>query len=141
MTKNIGSRLLHLREDKGKEKQDLATYLDVTARSYARYETGERIPDLETVDRLADYFGCTVDYLLGRGESRLLNIISREEAICYKDITRKGYNGKLAHGLMKEIIDNQSYHERVHLSDNDAVNYVSRERMKALLTSLLTDLG
>lgn len=141
MTNNIGSRLTHLREDRGKERQDLAKYLGVAVRTYARYETGERIPDLDTIIRLADYFSCTVDYLLCREQSQTFNIIDREQALCYKDIVKEGYNGKLAHGLIKQIIDNQSYHERIHLSDNDAVNYVSKDSMKALLTNLLIDLG
>lgn len=137
---NLGNRLKQVREDNGKSKDEVAVYLVITSRSYSRYETGERVPDLETVLRLADFFGCSIDYLMDREASRSLNVIEREEAICYKDIRNKGYNGKLAHGLIKEIIAKQGYHERVHLSDNDRVNYVSKHSMRGLLMKLLAEL-
>ncbi|MEY8463730.1 helix-turn-helix domain-containing protein [Streptococcus merionis] len=141
MKHSISSRLSHLREDSGKEKQDLARYLGITPRSYSRYETGERTPDLSVLICLAEYFNCSVDYLLGRERSNSLNVIDREDALCYKDITQKGYNGKLAHGLIKEIIEKQSYQERVHLSDNDSVKYVSKDHMRQLLMRMLAEIG
>ncbi len=36
--------------------------------SISRYETGEREADYETLIKLADYFGVTVDYLLGKDD-------------------------------------------------------------------------
>ena len=45
---------------------EVATYLGISQQAYANYENRRREPDLKTVDRLADYFGVTVDYLLGR---------------------------------------------------------------------------
>ena len=34
--------------------------------SYARYEKGEREPDIATLKTLADYFDVSVDYIIGR---------------------------------------------------------------------------
>lgn len=30
------------------------------------WETGDRSPDPETINKLADFFGCSTDYLYGR---------------------------------------------------------------------------
>ncbi len=59
-------RLAELRNGKGFTQQQVS---DMTGLSRARlnnYEQGVREPDLDTVTKLADFFGVTVDYLLGR---------------------------------------------------------------------------
>lgn len=45
---------------------DVANALGVSSVVYCRYETGARQPSVETLIQLADIFGVTVDYLLGR---------------------------------------------------------------------------
>ncbi|WP_425059216.1 HTH-type transcriptional regulator Xre [Sporomusa carbonis] len=59
-------RLAELRNGKGFTQQQVA---DMTGLSRARlnnYEQGVREPDLDTVTKLADFLGVSVDYLLGR---------------------------------------------------------------------------
>ena len=38
----------------------------VNPRTYRHYETGDREPKMATLIALADYFGVTLDYLVGR---------------------------------------------------------------------------
>ena len=54
---------------KGIPQQTVADYLGINRVSYARYESGERQPDFHTAERIADLFGVSVDYLLGRDNS------------------------------------------------------------------------
>lgn len=35
-----------------------------------RYEHGESVPDIESLIAIADYFGVTIDYLVGRENNR-----------------------------------------------------------------------
>ena len=60
------NRIRDLRIAQGMQQADLARELKVSRVSISRYETGERDPDLATILRLCDIFGCTTDYLLGR---------------------------------------------------------------------------
>ncbi|MBR3763966.1 MAG: helix-turn-helix transcriptional regulator [Clostridia bacterium] len=39
----------------------------------SKYETGERVPPTETLVRLADYFGVSIDYILCRTENPDVN--------------------------------------------------------------------
>ena len=55
-----------LRLDKGLNQQTVANYLGITQQAYANYERGVRQPDPDTLLKLADFFGCSVDVLLGR---------------------------------------------------------------------------
>lgn len=45
---------------------EVATALGVSAVVYSRYETGSRQPSIDVLIQMADIFGVTVDYLLGR---------------------------------------------------------------------------
>lgn len=65
----LPERLKRLREAKGLSQYELAKALGYTRGQIGNYEQGTRRPDPETLQRLADFFGCSVDYLLGRGES------------------------------------------------------------------------
>ncbi len=68
--KILGERLQQLRKEQGLKQKDMAEILDVTLRHYQRMEQGNvNIPTL-TLCALADRFGVTTDYLLGRSEDR-----------------------------------------------------------------------
>ena len=58
-------RIRSLREAHGLTQSELAAKLSITQPAVYRYENG-RIPDSETLCKIADIFGVTVDYLLGR---------------------------------------------------------------------------
>ena len=61
-------RLRQLREDHDKTQTEIAEYLGINQTVYSRYETGKRQPSIDIIIQLADLFGVTVDYLLGRQE-------------------------------------------------------------------------
>ncbi|MBE6947429.1 MAG: helix-turn-helix transcriptional regulator [Ruminococcaceae bacterium] len=59
-------RIRDLREDNDLKQRDIAEYLICDQSLYSKYERGERPLPLEYADKLADYYGVSVDYLLGR---------------------------------------------------------------------------
>ncbi len=60
----LAQRLRLLRGDRS--QREVAEALKVTRSAYSMYEIGERAPDEALLVRIADYFGVTTDYLLGR---------------------------------------------------------------------------
>lgn len=58
-----------LRNEKNYSQQKLANIIGVSRSTIAMWETGASQPDNDTLKRLADIFGVTVDYLLGRENS------------------------------------------------------------------------
>nr|DAN97921.1 MAG TPA: Repressor protein CI [Caudoviricetes sp.] len=58
--------LKRLRKQKGLKQKDVADFLGITVSAYGNYELDQRQADYQTLGKLADYFGVTVDYLLGR---------------------------------------------------------------------------
>ncbi len=59
-------RLRELRKARNLTQKQVGDVLGITDQSYSRYETGEREPSLESLLKLSDLFGVTVDYLLGQ---------------------------------------------------------------------------
>jgi repressor LexA len=62
----FANRLKSLRRDKGLYQKDIADYLGITTSAYGFYEQGKREADYETLSKLTDFFGVSIDYLLGR---------------------------------------------------------------------------
>ena len=65
-----GAILTALRRERGLGQKEMAAYLSLSTGTISNYENGVHSPDLNTLCRLADYFGVTTDYLLGRTDFR-----------------------------------------------------------------------
>lgn len=63
-------RLKKLRKEKNLYQKELAEILGVSRPTISQYEAGTRRPDNETLEKLADYFKVSIDYLLGRTDER-----------------------------------------------------------------------
>lgn len=55
-----------MREDRDLRQKDMAEYLRCTQVSYSHYELGKRDIPTDVLIRLADFYGTSTDYLLGR---------------------------------------------------------------------------
>ena len=62
----IKLRLKELRLEKNLTQQQLATVLNISRAVYGRYENGTRAVPIEVLWELADFYGESVDYLIGR---------------------------------------------------------------------------
>lgn len=64
----ISAKLKSLRKQKGINQEEAAQLLGVSLSSYQKYERKKNsvTPSLEVLVKLADFYGVTMDYLLGR---------------------------------------------------------------------------
>ncbi len=67
---NFAERLLLLRKERKLNQEDVLEPFDLSVRTYRRYETGEREATISTLWKIADFYGVSVDYLIGRSEER-----------------------------------------------------------------------
>ena len=63
-------RLKELRKRRNISQLKLALDLNMNQNSISRYENMEREADYKTLIKFADYFGVSIDYLLGRDEKK-----------------------------------------------------------------------
>ena len=64
------NRLRFLRTEKGESLEKIARYLNVTIQTISNYENEKRDMTPDTILKLADYFGVSTDYLLGKTDIR-----------------------------------------------------------------------
>ena len=62
------NRIKEIRNLKCIRQVDLARILGISQSTLSTWESGRYEPDIEAINHLADFFGVTVDYLLGREE-------------------------------------------------------------------------
>lgn len=65
MVINIGENIKNLRTARGDTQEKLADALNVSPPAVSKWERGEALPDITLLPPLAEYFGVSVDKLLG----------------------------------------------------------------------------
>jgi transcriptional regulator with XRE-family HTH domain len=61
-------RLKELRRNRKLKQIHIAEILNCSQGVYSRYENEEREPPFDIIKKLADFYGVTVDYLMGRDD-------------------------------------------------------------------------
>ncbi|MCD7824587.1 MAG: helix-turn-helix domain-containing protein [Clostridiaceae bacterium] len=61
----LGKQLKILRESRQKNQQEVCAALNIEQSTLANYENGKRMPKIEILIKLAEYYQCSVDFLLG----------------------------------------------------------------------------
>ena len=58
--------LKELRKEKNILQKDVAKELNIKNTTYSNWEVGVSEPDIQSLKKLADFFGVSIDYLVGR---------------------------------------------------------------------------
>lgn len=66
MEKTLGQKIRELRRQKGWSQEQLAESVDYSRQLISHWEIDKVRPDTETLSKLADIFGVSTDFLLGR---------------------------------------------------------------------------
>ena len=69
------NRLKFLREEKGLFQSDIAKFLGVSISAVGFYENEKRDMSPDTIVKLANYFGVSTDYLLGKSNNRNSDVL------------------------------------------------------------------
>ena len=62
----IIERLKKLRKEGKLTQKDIATFLNISQPAYQQFESGKKKMNLETMEKIADFFNVSTDYLLGK---------------------------------------------------------------------------
>lgn len=127
-------RLKEIRKSKKLSQQQMADYLCIQRNSYTRYENGNRMPDHDTLLKIANYLDVSLDYLFGRTDDPVLYVDTkkdpspseREQAL---NVAQAALNGEAAPAmpadvkalseLVRQIVD-QALEERDQQTDGQS---------------------
>jgi transcriptional regulator with XRE-family HTH domain len=66
-SESFPSRLKETRKSHGFTQAEVAEHLGIGRANISHYETGRIEPDIETLTKLADFYGVSTDFLIGNG--------------------------------------------------------------------------
>ncbi len=66
-------KLKEIREKNRYKQQDIAKLLNMTKSGYGFYESGRSEPNIKTLIKLADFYHITIDELVGRENSNIID--------------------------------------------------------------------
>lgn len=66
--KVFAERIKKLRIEKKMTQQELGSKFGLTSTGVSYWESGKAIPNMEMMNKLSDFFGVTIDYLIGKNE-------------------------------------------------------------------------
>lgn len=116
-------RLKSLRNERGITQEDLATALDMPASTIRRYESSdEGMPKNDRIQLIANYFDCTVDYLLERTDER-------------HNENKKENEFSLPESVYEHVIKEAEEKYGVNLRDDPVVNATLRELILGIAKS------
>ena len=69
----LDKRLRELRQERGLKQEELGRRVGASKQSVSNWENGNIMPSIDILVRLADHFGVSTDYLLGRESERTLD--------------------------------------------------------------------
>ncbi len=75
----FAENLKKLRKSKGLTQIQFAELFSISSGTIAMWETNKRIPDTSMLIRIADFFGVTVDYLLGNSNVPTITPVTQLE--------------------------------------------------------------
>ncbi|EAG7265798.1 XRE family transcriptional regulator, partial [Listeria monocytogenes] len=89
-------------KNNNKTQEDISKILGISRGAYSHIENGRNEPDMETIVKLANIFGVSTDYLLGRSNNGFIDTIAAhidsnateeemEEILAYIEEKRKEY--------------------------------------------------
>lgn len=79
----LGKKIKALRDNDGRSQEWVAGQIGTTRQTYAKWETGQTVPDIEMICRIADLFKISLDELVDRHIEK-----SKKKNVTYADIFR-----------------------------------------------------
>lgn len=101
----LSERLKSERKIKNINQPELAEIMNVSKQTVSNWENGNRIPDANTLKCLADFYDCSVDYLLGRTDERKALVVKYN--INGDDVIIEASKDLYPNGLSKEEVINK----------------------------------
>lgn len=118
----LGEKIKVYRESKKMTQKDIAEILEVEPGTISKYESGIIEPNIESIKRLAETFGITIDELL-KDEDEKFDISKIDILECLKEQKEMGLKGNLYHNTQVIFAYNTNHIEGSKLTE-DQTRYI-----------------
>lgn len=130
--KNFSSILRHLRVSDNLTQKQLADALGLAFSTISMYERGEREPDFETMEAIADYFNVTMDYLHGKS-----NNVSFHNIIPLPNMNKIPLLGTIACG--EPILAEENIEDEINIPEDIHADFALRCKGDSMVDARIMD--
>jgi transcriptional regulator with XRE-family HTH domain len=67
---NLGERLKYLRKQQRWTQEQLAQHLNISRSQISKWENGDLLPDVQSLEKLSNLYNVSVDFLIGKHSSK-----------------------------------------------------------------------
>lgn len=117
----LADNLVILRNIKGLTQEAVAEAIGISRQSYSKWEQGETIPDVDKCDKLAKFYGVTIDSLVNQSDK--IGNVKIAPAPIGKHIW-----GKVTVGTKGQIVIPKAARDVFNLKDGDRVVVLGDEK-------------
>ena len=104
----LGKKLKELRKNKKVSQQVIADYFGVTRGTVSNWEIGRREPDLETLEKLAKFYGVNLNYFQSEDiQDDILDLLARTNKIFKNEKVTESDKLKIYENLMRIYISSK----------------------------------
>ena len=102
---NYSERLRQLRNAHGLSQMEFSKRIGLSKSSINMYERGEREPNLETLERIADFFDVDLSFLLGKTDDPRPSAETKPRIVSDEDIKFAlfGGSGEITDAMYEEV--------------------------------------
>ena len=86
----LAENLIQYRRKKGITQEKLADFLGVSKASVSKWETGQSLPDILQLPRLAAFYGVTIDEMIGYEQQLSVGDVTKHYARFAEEFAEKG---------------------------------------------------
>lgn len=101
MNDSIGNKLKILRKSQRLTQQDVADRVRITRSTLSNYEINRRVPDLRTLQKLAETFSVPLDFFGVSAADEVLDLLARAKEVFESDAVSKEKKEDLYKELMR----------------------------------------
>lgn len=113
MTGDLHLKLKELRKNRKITQQTIADYFGVTRGTVSNWELGRREPDLQTLERLAKFYGVSLDYFSKKPtKDEFLEFIARANNLFANEAVTQEEKNALYEEVMRLYINFKDQKER-----------------------------
>lgn len=146
MAKSFGERLKELRLEKNLKQSELAKEFNTGTSSISSYEKYGRLPDVYTITKYAKFFGVSLDYIIGKSDSRnpkdednklagAENLTIEEMKLKYSEselLEAKIFSERLRYLMLTRDITVDSISKKLKIDKNKLIEYVMGSEVPTL---------
>ena len=74
----FAERLKELREEKNLTQYELSKKVNISTACINRWEKNLRVPNIDSIIILCQFFGCSADYLIGLEDAQEFDLVMKE---------------------------------------------------------------